>query len=317
MARIGDFLAKQGRFLLENDSQALIYIAVLALLPFAGWLSAAIMALITLRKGWSDGFRACMVGFAALLILSLIKMSFATALITAALAFLPCYLAAALLHSMGSWKFVVGIIVLQALAVIALIHWLSPEFITNQFQYIQAIVKELKGEGANASTLVLLGNQSKHNQVILANYLLGIQSLSIVLSAFASLMLARSVQSSLFYPGGFRQEMLGFRASSFGVILFIFAVWGAYEQSPLAISCLPILVTYYVFAGLSLIFSFLAKKKNLVNLGILGVSLILVPLVILPMIVLPIYVMLGALDSLLNFRTYLSLKADTKEDEGE
>jgi hypothetical protein len=311
MARLGDFLGKQGRFLLENDTQALIYIAVLALIPFAGWLSAAVVALITLRKGLSDGFKCFVVAFMALLVLSLMTMSFSAACITAAMAFLPCYLTAAVLHETASWKVAVGFIVLQALLVIALIHWLAPEFITNQFQYIQAILKQLERESADSSALVLLNNQSKLTQTVIANYLLGVQAISVVMSALASLMLARSVQSRLFYPGGFRQEMLAFRANSFGVFLLGFAAIGAYQHNPLAISCLPILVTYFVFAGLSLTFSVMTKDK-----GIGTLILLTVPLILLPFVTLPVYVILGSLDSLFNFRSYLSSKADEKENKG-
>lgn len=308
MIRLGDFLAKQGRFLLENDNQALFWIAVLALIPFAGWLSAAVMALITLRKGWAEGLKGLLVAFLVLLLVSLMAMPFSAALITAVIAFLPCYLTAGVLHSTASWRVAGGVIVLQALLAIALIHWLAPEFIMHQYQYVQAIVKELEKEGSTSSSLVLLSNKNRFNQIAMANYLIGVQSLSLALSALFSLLLARFVQSRLFYPGGFRKEMLAVRASSLGLILLVFVVLGAYWHSPLAISCLPILVAYYVLVGLSLAFNILAKGK-----GIGTFILLIVPLILLPFVMLPIYVILGALDSLFNFRSYLPVRADGKE----
>ncbi|MBA2710279.1 MAG: DUF2232 domain-containing protein [Tatlockia sp.] len=309
MARLGEFLGKQGRFLLENDNQALIYCAILALIPFAGWLSAAVVALVTLRKGLIDGFKCLVAAFLVLLALSLMTMSFTAAFISAALAFLPCYLTAAVLHSTASWKVTVASIVFQALLLIVLIHWLAPEFITNQFQYIQTILKGFEREFSDNPALALASNQTKQQQTAIANYLLGVQATSIVISALASLMLARSVQSRIFYPGGFRQEMLGFQASSLGIVLLGIAVFGAYNHSLLAISCLPILVTYYVFAGLGLTFS-LTKTR-----GPGTFVLLFVPLIILPFVMLPIYVILGALDSLFNFRSYLS-KTDGKQNKG-
>ncbi|WP_141650474.1 hypothetical protein [Legionella massiliensis] len=302
-------MSKQSRFLLENDNQALVYIAVLAVIPFVGWLSAAIVALITLRKGWYDGLKGMIAGSIALLVLSLMSMSFTAALLATVMAFLPCYLTAAVLHSTASWKIAGGLLVLMALLVIALVHWFAPDFITGQYQYIQAILKEIERESTDSAAVSLLNNQNKLNEVIIANYLVGIQSVSIVLSTLTSLLVARSMQSRLFYPGGFKQEMLAFRASGFGVLLLVWAVIGAYQHYPLAISCLPVLVTYYVFAGLSISFNVLAKDKGLSYL-----ILLVVPLVILPFIMLPIYVILGALDSLFNFRLYFSAKSDEKRE---
>lgn len=307
MARLGDFLSKQSRFLLENDNQALIYIAVLAVIPFAGWLSAAIVALITLRKGWYDGLKGMIAGAMALLFLSLMSMPFAAALLATAMAFLPCYLTAAVLHSTASWKIAGGVLVLMTLLAIALVQWFAPDFITGQYQYIQAILKEIERENTDGAAVSLLNSQNKFNEVVIANYLVGIQSISIVLSTLTSLLIARSMQSRLFYPGGFRQEMLTFRASGIGVLLLVCAVIGAYQQYPLAISCLPVLVTYYVLAGLSISFNVLAKDKGLSYL-----FLLVVPLVILPFIMLPIYVILGVLDSLFNFRLFFSVKSDEK-----
>ncbi|MBA2651578.1 MAG: DUF2232 domain-containing protein [Tatlockia sp.] len=317
MTRLGGFLSKQGRFLLENDKQALVYIAVLALIPLTGWLAAAIIALITLRKGFREGLKGFLVAFMALLTLSLMTQSLYAAFINAALVFIPCYLTAAVLHSTRSWKLAGGVIVLQALLVIVLIHWLTPEFITNQIQYIQAIFHGHEKESFDSTALELLNNQSKFRQKIVAHYLLGVQSIVMAMSALASLTLARSIQSRLFNPGGFRQEMLEFRASAPGVCVLGIAAIGAYQHNLLAISCLPILATYYVFAGLSLTFRIIAKDKDKDKVkGIGNMVLLVVPLFILPFVMLPAYTILGALDSLFNFRTYLPFKTDKKEKKG-
>ncbi|OCH99134.1 hypothetical protein A8135_07715 [Legionella jamestowniensis] len=301
MTRFGELLRKQGRFLLENETYALAYIAILALVPFAAWLSAAIIALLTLRKGWMPGFKGVAVGVLALLLLSSLSSSWSLAFITAVMAFLPCYLAAGVLHSTTNWRFAVAFIVLQALIGILLIHWLAPEFINEQYQFIQAVLKQLERDDVIAD---LLSNQNTVNPIVIANYVMGIQAVSIVLSTIASLMLARSVQSGLFYPGGYRQEMLNFRASSLGVILLVIAVVAAYQENPLAISVLPVLVVYYAGAGISIGFNALYKGKK----GMSRLILLLIPLILLPFVIIPIYVVLGALDSLFNFRLRLPVK---------
>lgn len=294
MTRLGDLLRKQGHFLLENDYYALLYIVICALIPFTAWLSAAIVALVTLRKGWLDGFRGLAFGISSLLILSLMSMPLFGAFVTTMMAFLPCYLAAVVLRATASWRITGGFIVLQALLGIILIHWLTPEFITAQYQYIQVILKQLE---ADSSVNSLLDNQ---NQVIFSNYLVGIQVVSVVVSTLVSLMLARSVQARIFYPGGYKQEMLNFRASGWGVALLILVAIGAYQYNPIALSCLPVLVLYYVCAGLSLSFNILAKGR-----GISTLLLLVIPLVLVPFVMLPVYVIFGVLDSLFNFRIRL------------
>lgn len=311
MSRLGDFLGKQGRFLLENDHVALVYIAILAVVPFAAWLSSAVIALITLRKGWSAGFKGLIVGVGIFSVLSLLSMPFLPALITSTIAFLPCYLTAGVLHSTASWKVAGFVLVLQVLVALVLLHWFAPELIMNQYQYIAKMLKEMAKESSDSSLASLLNDQNALSQQIFANYFLGIQSVSIVLSSLISIGLARSVQSRIFYPGGFKQEMLSFRASGLGVILLVLAAVGAYKHDPLAISCLPILVMYYVAAGLSLGFSLFAKER-----GIGTFILLIVPLALLPFFMLPLYVAIGALDSLFNVRLYLSSKGDGKENKG-
>ncbi|CEK10591.1 hypothetical protein [Legionella hackeliae] len=301
MARLGELLRKQGHFLLENDTYALIYIAILALIPFAAWLSVAVIALITLRKGWGAGFKGLVVGMLAMLFLSLLSSSWSLAVMNAVMAFLPCYLTAGVLRSTTSWRIAVGFIVLQGLVGLLMIHCLAPEFITEQYQFIQAILKQVEHDNAVAD---LLNNQDAVNSVVIANYIVGIQAVSIVLSAIASLMLARSIQSGLYYPGGYRQEMINFRASAWGVIVLTIAAIGTYLENPLAISVLPVLAIYYAGAGISISFNILTRGKK----GIGTLFLILIPLVLLPFVMLPIYVVLGALDSWFNFRLRLPAK---------
>lgn len=304
MTRLGELLRKQGHFLLQNDSYALIYIAILALIPFAAWLSAAVVALVTLRKGWVAGLKGLVVGVVSLYIPSLVSDSWLMSFTNAVLAFLPCYLTAGVLRSTMSWRIAMAFIVLLVLCGINYVYWLAPELIQEQYQFVVAVLKQWQNSD-------LVSNQDAINAVnpmIVTYYVIGVQAISIALSAIVSLMLARSVQSSLFYPGGYRQEMLDFRASGWGVILLALAAIGAYQSVSLAISCLPILVMYYAGAGISISFNILAKGKK----GIGIVFLLLIPLIIVPLVMLPIYVMLGALDSLFNFRLYLSAKKGGK-----
>ncbi len=303
MSRLGKFLDTQGNFILENNGYAWLYIAILVLLPFANWLAVAIVALITLRKGWKEGLLAMIVGIASLQFFSLIT-SASFSLIAALIVFLPCYLTAFVLRLTADWQLAMFFLVLQILVGIAGVHYFVPEFISQHYQFIQTLLKELDKDG----TLLKLSEKSSLNPVVIANYIVGVQALSIALAALASLMLARSIQSRLFYLGGYKKEILAFQAKSIGLILLALVILGVYQELPLALSCLPILVIYYVSAGLSLAINVLAKDYKLGVILLLLLSLVLVPFGILP-----IYFIVGALDSLFNFRSYLLSKVDRKQ----
>ena len=138
------------------------------------------------------------------------------------------------------------------------------------------------------------------SQLILANYLFGLQLASLVLSAILPLTLARSVQSQLYYPGGYQQEMYSLRSNKIGLLILVLMLVSANQGKLIAMDILPLLVMYFLFAGLSLSFHALAGKK------IRGALLILItPLVLVPFVMLPVYVILGSLDSLFNLRLYL------------
>ena len=118
--------------------------------------------------------------------------------------------------------------------------------------------------------------------------------------AFFSNSARRSLQSKLFYPGEFRREMLAFRGDKIGLLLLVCMFIAANQHNVIAISLLPILMFYFLLAGLSLSFNVLAKQRPLSLMILLIASLM-----VLPFIMLPVYVIFGSLDSLFNLRLYL------------
>ena len=85
-----------------------------------------------------------------------------------------------------------------------------------------------------------------------------------------------------------------------GLILFVVLLVAAKQHSMVAMSLLPLLIFYFLLAGLSLSFNILAKQWPRYT-GILLVS----TLFLLPFVMLPVYVIFGSLDSVFNFRLYL------------
>jgi len=296
MTRFKGFVQRQAQLLLDNKQYALLYALILALFPYTAWLSTVIVALITLRKGWREGFTLLLPVVAVHCGYSLLSVSTAVALINTFTLFVPCYMAACVLRYTASWQAVVGVFFLLISVSALLIQWFAPEFVMAQYLYLQTILKEAQSGSLVAN---LLSDTSGINQTMLASYAFGMQMLTLVFSAMTSLMMARSMQSRLFNPGGFRQEVLTFRANKIGLVILASLFAAALQQNMVAMMVLPAPIMYFLLAGLSLSANALMKKNSR-----FVVVLLIVPLIAVPFVMVLIYSMLGLLDSLFNLRVY-------------
>ena len=301
MTWLSGLIRKQGLLMLDNNRHAMLHAIALALLPYTAWLSLAIVALVTLRKGCREGGWLLVLVTFANFMLSAFSASASISLINALLTFMPGYLAACVLRLTVSWRAVAGLFFLQVLVAVLLLHLFVPEFIMAQYVYLQSVLREVQTDNA---LLAFINDKTVSNQLVLASYFLGLQAVGVVFSASLSLACARFIQSQFFYPGGFRQEMLNFRGDKIGLLLLIILFIATSQQNVLAMSLLPMLIFYFLLAGLSLIFNIFAKQKPLRTLILLVATIVLMPFVMLP-----VYVIFGSLDSLFNFRLYLPTDA--------
>ena len=238
MTRMRGFAYTQGKYLLDNQKHALLYASLLAVFSFTAWLSAAVVALITLRRGVKEGCFLLFVAVVTHIAVTQVKIPFFSASINALLHFVPCFLAACILRFTASWSAVYRVLFVQVLLVIALLQQVAPDFIMAQFAYFQVVIKEMQPDGALSQ---FLAHINAEESVSLANYLLGVQAAGIVVSAVLSLILARAVQSLLYYPGGFRREMLGFRGHKIELIMLVGIIFLANHANVFAIACEPAL----------------------------------------------------------------------------
>lgn len=306
--QVDGFWVRQGRYLLQSRKYAWLMTAILALLPFTSWLSRAIVALVTLRNGGLAGSKCLIIGVT-------VSICFAEVLGTVGgnapiilATYLLCFLSAALLRTTISWSVVAGFIVTLGLSALLAVHWFAPHYAMEQYQALRHMIKMLDQSGALTE---LLSKQSLENQYSMAHYLLGIKVMSIIVAAVSSLIMARAIQASVFNPGGFRKEMLAFRANQIVLLLFVGCAAGAYQNNPVCLSCIPLLFIYLMAAGVSLILNLLQRRKRLATL-----VLIIAPVVLAPYVMLPIYVLFGSIDSLFNLRSRLLLFAGENQNKG-
>lgn len=291
MSAISQAFHKQVKLLLDNQQYSYILVALLVVVPFMTWLAVTIVALITLRKGASIGFKAMTYGLLSFMFVTfLTKWPALPAIAVIFLTFFPCYIAALLLRATAKWEWVAYFMVGLTTLIVLLLNLKTPGFLIDQYHALQNMMKELQGNHVQVT-----GFFSESSQVIA--YLLGIQALTFMISIISTLMIARAVQSNLFYPGGFKREILSFQAHPIMIFPLLLMLYGAYEHMPIAISLLPAWCFYFVAAGLSMLLSSFSTRSP-----ILIFVLLLISMFLLPFVMLPIILSIGILDSFFHFR---------------
>ncbi|KTC90205.1 hypothetical protein OQJ18_05020 [Fluoribacter dumoffii] len=289
--RAGNFITRQCKAILENRQQAILYAVVFSVLPFASWISVALVSLVTLRKGAKSGFDvllpALVIHSVPLIMLIPLSGAIANTLIT----YLPCYFAALILRNTESWQMVAGVFFIMALLGCLFLQLLAPGFIVGQFHQLKMIFPQYQ----ELVDSTLYGISSS----FLAQLFFGIQILSVIVSAAISLMFARSLQAKLFLPGGFRNELMAFRSGRLSFLVFLGVLLATFYEIPLAMNILPIVLFYFIASGFGLVY-FIFSRKRQMKVFILLILLLLVK----PIVVLGACIVLGSVDSLVNFRSY-------------
>ena len=298
MLPVKGLFKKQAELILSSQNKALLYAGILALLPYCTWLAMVVVALVTLRKGERQGGRVLltvMLGHGCALLTSLPLYA---AIFNTLIVFVPGYLAAYSLRITSSWRAVGAVLFLMVIISSIVIQQMVPDWVMSQFTFLQSLVQASQPDQVLTKWL---NDTSGVPVLVIANYTLGIQLMSAVVSVWSAVMAARSLQSQLYYPEGFTQELLTFRGNRLSCIVMLLMCLAAWQWNVVAMNVLPVLILFYLLAGLSLCANFFMGKKSS---RMMLVALIL-PLVFLPFVVLPLYIILGLLDSVFNIRLAL------------
>lgn len=295
MKPAGNFIIQRSQLMLESKKHAVFYAAILSVLPFASWLSVALMALVTLRKGGKAGFEVMLPAMIVHSVPLMTLLPLTSALVNTLVAYLPCYLAAICLRKTVSWQGVFGVFLVQALIGFLSIQVLAPDFVLGQFNQIKSMISQYQ----EYQSLIEAGIGGISN-FDLAQLFFGIQILSVIFSAMISLLFARSVQSTLFNPGAFKEEVLKFRGGKLSFLVLISVCIAAYYEIPIALNILPLVLCYLLISGFSLAYFIFSGKKQ-VRLFVLLFLLLLFK----PFFVILACIVFGSLDSVFNFRLYL------------
>ncbi|MBI2786099.1 MAG: hypothetical protein HYX60_07270, partial [Legionella longbeachae] len=270
---VGNYITKQCKAILESKQQAIIYAVVFSILPFASWLSVALVTLVTLRKGAKPGFDVLLPALVIHSVPLMMLVPLSSALINTLIAYLPCYFAALILRKTESWQVVFGVFLIQAFFGCLIVQLIVPGFIVDQFGQIKAVLTqyhELVETSLNGI-----------NSLILAQLFFGIQILSVFVSALISLLFARSMQAKLFLPDGLRNELTAFRSGKVSFLILVGLCLAFYYEIPLAINIFPMMLSYFLISGFGLVYFIFSSKRKVKVFILLMLLILLKPTLIL------------------------------------
>jgi hypothetical protein len=300
MKKRDGFILQQMRRMLDNERYALIAVIALIFVPYTSWVGMTILSLVTLRKGAKQGGLLVIPAMTAHTLVALTSTVWTVACIDALIQVVPCFLASCMLRLTNSWRAVASFFFCLLMVAAISIHLTMPKLIETQWMYLEATLHNLDSGAALLQTW-----QTQNIPVtVAANYLFGLQGVCLIFALLTPIWCARSLQAQLFYPGGFRQEMLNFRGDKYGLVVLFVLAFAAYSQHTLAMNALPMVMMYFMLAGLSVGAFVLSRMKPLKMM-----LLLVLPMMLVPMVVIPMYILLGGLDSLINCRLFLAARA--------
>jgi hypothetical protein len=282
-----------------------------ATIPFScfdamSWIPLMILMILILRQGVKSTWNLMCANFVVHGLAIYYKEPSVYSWVNAFLDYIPGFLSAIVLMYMRSWLWVTYALIsfsgMCALGIAILI----PDYALSQIHQTITAAKSLNLSLPIGSLELFI----RQYQDFSVHMLLGLQMLSAVFNASINLMMARSLQAQMFNPGGFEQEMLNIRGSRalLGISLVsMILVFALNRFLPLYI--LPTLMFYFFGVGMSIGVSVLLRqdilaffKRSRSQVLTLGLGL---ASFVLPYFFIPTFILIGALDSVMNFRSLL------------
>jgi hypothetical protein len=284
-------------YILKNRLNGLLLTLFFSAVPFMEWVGAVIMALITLRKGVLEGFIALVISAIPFVIWYSLGQqgNFYYIFLSVNCA---VFILSMVLRDFASWKLTFEVGALVGLAIVCFVHYWIPDLQSYWIHLFETINGELKKDLA---LKVSVPNQEALFS-LWASVATGVQVSYNLFRAVSYLALARWLQSMLYHPGGLQQELISIRLgiSSF-LVLFTLSVLCVFKIH-LVLDMLPVVLTVFFLAGLSLMHFFFATQRTSSFWSIGWVVGYYILLVLLFNIVALVTILFAAIDVFINFR---------------
>lgn len=285
-------------YIMRGRKQA-VWVAILfVFVPFLGWVSNVILALVTLRISILEGFYILLwislpsVVFAAVEYPAhflLYMISIIGSLLTWALA--------SVLRATTNWRKVLFVMTGAGLLMLSLAYLLVPDIQGWLLLKLQEFISLAKQKG----TLDISEPVTTDILKPLIMNATGIMIAGISISALSNVGIARWCQASLYNPGGFKQELYELKLDKVSAIVFIALLATTFIQNAFVIDSVTIICLPLVLIGINLVHILLDEQKyaNWVLIFFYGLLVISFPLMA------KLLLVLALLDGLIDFRKKL------------
>lgn len=277
-------------FILRGRRQATLVVGLSIAVPMLFWFGAVAMALVLLRRGWSEGFPVLV--WASLPAVAWALLGDPTPLMV----LLGCSALALLLRQHSEWSLVTMATAPLGLvfALVLLVTLQGPlQEVADQIRSaLPQMLTELSADVDEAALARL--------QALMVPLLAGLMGATHAAMTLVCLILARSWQARLFNPGGFRSEFHRLRLAPWMSIVLALLVFVGPQFDGLAMLA-PIATVPLLFAGLALVHGVVGIKR----LGIGPLVVLYATLIFVWQVLYPLIMFLAFIDSLFDFRSRL------------
>ena len=272
-------------YVMVGRRQAIIIVLLCGFFPLLYFLSAAVVGLVTLRRGQQEGL--------LVLLWSLLPAGTLWSLGDSSPVFLMLgtYVLALVLRRTESWQLVILLAIGLGLLTQASLL-IQPEY--------RAQVEQVVNEGLQAQ--LNQAGQAEYTAEQVVDLLLSFYGAYHAFMVTICMMISRSWQAKLYNPGGFRQEFHLLRFDPRVMILLLGLILAGLLDIPPLDGLLPLFSVAPMIAGLAIAHWIVAKKK-------LGTPWLVLCYLTLFMMA-PAIILLGLADSVLDLRRRLDRQDD-------
>ncbi|PIQ44099.1 MAG: hypothetical protein COV52_02325 [Gammaproteobacteria bacterium CG11_big_fil_rev_8_21_14_0_20_46_22] len=286
------------QYLLKSRLHAVMLAVIFAIVPFFSWVSAVIVALVTLRKGIREGFLVLMWSLLPAVVTMVVAHQWlfgVHAIFGSALA----WLLASVFLRRPNWRDLIILATFIAVIAVLLFHWLMPDAHAWWVSLLKGNAKPIEG------TLKMTAQEESRVAEAadrLAYFAVGLNAAYLALSTLVELWFARIVDKLLPKPVQADTEKTELRMPFWFAALAVLVVLGATFKLRWLYDYLPLVGLPFFVAGLSGLVRFLLKRFSPLTVLFIFIVLFIV-IMFIPVIAASIAVY-ALLDSLIDLRRF-------------
>lgn len=276
-------------YIMEGRMQAIMVASFLSLLslplPPVSIVSSAVIALVTLRHGASEGANVLMCAFIAAMVAGFILVGdYQLILIYTLLLWIPIWLVSIILRESRHFLLAIEAVVMIALLGVLMAYLFQPDLAENWEDLLNGLLEPLIAE---ANPEVPVGEIKQALSVFYRFIITGMIAQTYIFWMLASLFLGRWWQAILYNPGGFRKEYLNLKGQKVLAIGTLAIIAGGYAFSgfleELCWNMLLVLFVLYAFFGtVALHRTFAGMNRRHILVPLLYITMVLVPHALIP-----------------------------------